>query len=105
MFQEVAFTAAFDRRVRERSAPRKSNGLEGQLRAAQKRVTNATRLLVEMPDDLELRRQREADRAEVARLITTLAELADHSPRPIPNARNVGAAVASFLGVIEREAP
>lgn len=76
------FARAFERRVNERAKATKPVDLEKQLAAAQQRVANATRLIVEMPDDLDLRRQRETDKTEVRRLQTAIAEMRKTEAKP-----------------------
>ncbi|MCX5746053.1 MAG: zinc ribbon domain-containing protein [Proteobacteria bacterium] len=103
--QEI-FANAFKRRVGERSKAAKPVDFEQQLRAAQQRVQNATRLIVEMPDDLELRRQREADKTEVRRLQAVMTAQAEPAtPRVIPDAAAIKASLAKFLNVVASEAP
>jgi len=66
-----AFAKAFERRVNARSKDDKPADLARNLDAARRRVSNATKLMIEMPDDLDIRRQREHDKTEV------------HAPRSI----------------------
>jgi site-specific DNA recombinase len=94
---QEAFARAFARRVGERTKADKPADLERQLAAAQRRVANATRLLVDDPDDLDLRRQREMDRAEVRRLEVELAERGTTTPLALPDMESIKGAMAGFL--------
>ena len=95
---EETFARAAERKVNERRKGDKPGELERQFDAARKRVLNATRLIVEMPDDLDIRSQREADRAEVRRLEAELAERRTTTkPRALPDRSTLGAAVGKFL--------
>lgn len=100
-----AFARAFERRVNERSKQDKPADLARQLDAARKRVSNATRLMVEMPDDLDIRRQREHDKAEVRRLELELAAQKQPTKRAIPDRKALGAAVGKFLDVVAGKDP
>ncbi|MDX2091215.1 MAG: recombinase family protein [Kofleriaceae bacterium] len=97
-----AMIRGFERRLKERArAAAKPADLDRQLAAARKRVQNATRLLVEDPDDLDIRRQREADRAEVRRLEEALAEQAPASrPLTIPSRKDLEAALGTFVSAL-----
>jgi len=101
------FARAFERRVNERSKTVKPVDLERQLEAAQRRVANATRLIVEMPDDLDLRRQRETDKAEVRRIQAAIAELAKAktATRAVPDRKAISAALDGFLDRVATAAP
>ena len=66
------FAEQFENRASEK-IEKGPGDLERELRAAENRVTSATRLMVEMPDDLDLRRQRESDQNEVRRLKDAIA--------------------------------
>ena len=83
--------------VQEATKADKPADLERQLAAAQRRVANATRLLVDDPDDLDLRRQREMDRAEVRRLEVELAERGTTTPLALPDMESIQGAMAGFL--------
>lgn len=101
-----AFACAFERRAAERARAAETSGLERELRAAETRVANATRLMVEMPDDLDIRRQREADQAEVRRLRTAIAaETRAAAPRAVPDHGALGAALGRFVELVATEAP
>jgi site-specific DNA recombinase len=92
-----SFVAAFERRVAERRrAERSAPNIERELEAARRRVANATRLIVESPDDLDLRKQREIDRAEVQRLAGLAAAGAAPMEAP-PSAARLEAALSSFV--------
>lgn len=95
-----AFARGFARRAAERAAERvDTSGLETELAAARKRVQNATRLLVDDPDDLDLRRQRETDKATVRRLESELAErasTAEPARRP-PDPKAIRAAIDALI--------
>ncbi len=98
-----AFKRAFERRVGGRAVADLPVDLEQQLQAARTRVGNATRLIVE-PDDLDLRRQREADRTEVKRLEGEL-ELRVAARPSYRIVQKVAARIASFLRAIAMDAP
>lgn len=100
-----AFARAFERRVGERGKASKPGDLHRELEAARRRVSNATRLLIEMPDDLDIRAQRDLDKAEVRRLEANAAELAGTKPRALPDRKVIGAAVGRFLDVLASQAP
>ncbi len=93
---QEAFARAFARRVGERTKAEKPADLERQLAAAQRRVANATRLLVDDPDDLDLRRQREMDRAEVRRREVELAERGT-TPLTLPDIESIQGTMSGFL--------
>ena len=98
------FATHFGERIAER-AKQDTSALERQLRAAETRVTNATRLMVEAPDDLDLRRQRQADQAEVRRLQAEIAAhaAAESAVRPSPKA--IAKAASKMLSAIANDAP
>jgi hypothetical protein len=77
--------------------------LERQLKAAEGRVANATRLMVEMPDDLDIRCQREADQAEVRRL--TAAREAQRRTGTAPTEKEIAKATRPLLQAIGNAAP
>lgn len=77
--------------------------LERQLKSAEARVANATRLMLEMPDDLDIRRHREADQAEVRRLTAALE--AQRRAGKIPTAKEIEKATSSLLAAIQNAAP
>ena len=79
--------------------------LEKLLKAAESRVTGATRLMVEMPDDLDIRRQREADQAEVRRLKAELAAHGAAAGGPVPTEKQIASAAKSLLAAISDAAP
>jgi hypothetical protein len=58
-----------------------------------------------MPDDLDLRRQRETDKAEVRRLESEISEQITTTPRAMPDRHALGAAVGHFLEVVATAAP
>ena len=97
------FAKRFEQKVNEGPSETPTD-LRKKLDAARRRVENATRLIVEMPDDLDLRRQRETDRAELKRLETQLADIS----KPlavIPDRKKVAALVGAFLTTISTAAP
>lgn len=102
--QEV-FARAFEDRIAERGAPGSRAELQRQLDAAQRRVANATRLMVEMPDDLDIRRQRATDQGEVRRLEAALAEAAKAGPQVVPDRKLLADAAGEFLETIATGAP
>ncbi len=102
--QEI-FATAFRKRVEARSKPGKAPDFERELRAAEQRVQNATRLIIEMPDDLELRRHREVDKAEVRRLLAAMAAHKAPTAQVIPQPNAIKAALAGFLDVLATAAP
>src|SRR6185503_9324586 len=63
----------------------------------------ATRLMLEMPDDLDIRRHREADQAEVRRLTAALE--AQRRTGSIPTEKEIAKATRSLLAAIENAAP
>ncbi|HEY1812021.1 MAG TPA: recombinase family protein [Kofleriaceae bacterium] len=78
-------------------------GLEAQLAKAKQRATNATRLLVEDPDDADLRAARNEAKRVVARIERELAEVAD-APTSMPPSSEVIARSANALAdLIERD--
>ena len=79
--------------------------LERALQAAEKRVTSATRLMVEMPDDLDIRRHREADQGEVRRLHAEIAAQAAASAAELPSDKVISTAAKSLLAAITDAAP
>lgn len=100
------FARAFSRRVDAKSKPSDVAGLERELNAAERRVSNATRLIVEMPDDLDLRRQREADKADVRRLTDAIAAAkGSRSDRPVPDSKAVAAAMGRFVEGLTSKRP
>lgn len=102
--QEV-FARAFEKRVGDRGAPGSKAELQRQLDAAQRRVANATRLLVEMPDDLDIRRQRQSDQNEIRRFEAELAEAAKAGPQIVPDRKLLAAGAADLLETIATGAP
>lgn len=68
-------------------------------------MTNATRLLVEDPDDLDVGGQRDADKAEVRRIEAEIASQKSPAPRALPDHKALGAAVVTFLDVVTNQAP
>jgi hypothetical protein len=94
------FARAFARRVGERTKADRPADLERQLAAAQRRVANATRLLVDDPDDLDLRRQREVDRGEVRRLEAELAQHGTARTHALPDQRDIQASISRFLDAL-----
>ncbi|CAN5198736.1 recombinase family protein [soil metagenome] len=99
-----AFVQAFGDRVADRATVGTAD-LERQLRAAETRVANATRLVVEAPDDLDMRRQREADRGEVRRLQGEISDQAVAKTARLPDRKAVIAAASRFLTAIATGAP
>ncbi len=99
-----AFTKAFGDRIEGRAA-RGTADLERELRSAETRVANATRLYVETPDDLDLRRQRETDRGEVRRLQAEIDTQSAAGSATLPDRKAVLAAAARFLTSIATDAP
>ncbi|MBL9015585.1 MAG: recombinase family protein [Myxococcales bacterium] len=99
-----AFAAAFEKRIGDR-AQLGTGDLEKLLRAAETRVTNATRLIVEMPDDLDLRRQRAADQEEVRRLKSEIAAQGAAGTAAVPDRKSIAAATGRLLTAIAEEAP
>lgn len=93
---------AFEDRAREQSTGMPAD-LQRKLKAAEARVANATRLMVEMPDDLGIRRQREADQAEVRRLAVELAVAP--KPEALPTEKQIASATRSLLAAITDAAP
>jgi hypothetical protein len=93
------FARAFERRVTERARV-SGPDLAKQLEAARRRVSNATRLIIEMPDDLDLRRQRAADQAEVRRLEGEIAAQSSKAPRATPDRKALGAAISGLLDAV-----
>jgi site-specific DNA recombinase len=89
-----AFAEAFNARITERSSKTPTADLEKQLAAARKRVTNAKCLLLEDPDDLEIRRTRTEAEAEARRLEDELASVADTTPPEIPSLDVIEASIA-----------
>ncbi len=77
--------------------------LERELRAAEARVTSATRLMIEMPDDLDIRRQREADQAEVRQLTAEIAARA--TAAAIPNKKEIAKVAKKLLAAVADAAP
>lgn len=102
--QEV-FARAFETRLRERGATGSRAELQRQLEAAQRRVSNATRLIVESPDDLDLKKQRDADRMEVRRLEAAVKEAATAGIKVVPDRAVLNASVSRFLKTVATEAP
>lgn len=86
------------------SKAHKPADLGAALQASQRRVTNATRLLVGDPDDADIRKQRDSDKAEVARLQAAIAGQSREIPRKAPDARAIKAAIGTFLATITSEA-
>ena len=80
-----AFTQAFEPRVAEQSPGDSRANLGRQLEVARRRVTNATRLVIEIPDDADIRHQRETDKAEVRRIELALAEQTKGGARSLPD--------------------
>ena len=99
-----AFSKAFGDRIEGRAA-RGTADLERELRAAETRVANATRLYVETPDDLDLRRQRETDRGEVRRLQAEISTQTAAGSAALPDRKAVLTAAARFLTAIATDAP
>lgn len=92
-----AFVRGFAARFAERtSAPSADHAKL--LAAAQKRRDNATRLLVEDPDDVELRRLRDEARGEVKRLES---EQSTATPRELPSAQVIRSALVAFVQLAE----
>jgi TolA-binding protein len=96
------FTEQFEARGAEQLAVRPKD-LERKLRAAEARVTNVTRLMTEMPDDLDIRRQREADQAEVRRLTAEIAARA--TAGAVPSKKAIATAAPQLLAAVADAAP
>ncbi len=98
------FADAFEKRIGER-AQLGTADLEKALRSAETRVANATRLIVEMPDDLDLRRQRAADQAEVRRLQAEIGTQAAAGTATVPDRKTIAATAGELLATIAEQAP
>jgi hypothetical protein len=100
-----AFVRAFERRAR---AGTKATGsvsdLEKQLDAERRRVENATRLIIDDPGGLDLRRARETDKAEVRRLEAALAEASKSKRRALPGREAIRAVFTGFVDLVESTA-
>jgi hypothetical protein len=94
---EEAFARSFERRVAEQRRETKGDDTERRLAAARRRLTNATRLLVEMPDDEALRAQRAGDLAEVRRLEIALAGASGKAERQPPSSTAMRRAIGAVL--------
>jgi site-specific DNA recombinase len=93
-----AFVRGFKDRFAERTAAPGADNAK-QLAAAQKRVSNCTRLLAEDPDDAEARRLREEAKAEVRRLESEQSTAA--APRELPSPQAIRAALVAFVQLAE----
>lgn len=101
----AAFSNAFARRVAESNRGDSAADLERLLASAQKRVTNATRLLIEDPDDREVRELREASRVEVRRIETEISSQSPRTSRALPDPATLRAAMSGFLESLLQTAP
>ncbi|HEU0037101.1 MAG TPA: recombinase family protein [Kofleriaceae bacterium] len=94
--------------VERRAAERAASGLdelERKLRGAEARVKNATKLMIDMPDDQDIRQHREADLKEVARLKAELAAHAVATAGPLPTKAQATEATRIILNAISDAAP
>ena len=94
--------------MERRAAERATSGiddLERRLRVAEARVTNATKLMIDMPDDPEIRRHREVDQKEARRLQAEIASHAVAATGPLPTKAQATEATKTLLAAISDAAP
>ena len=99
-----ALTAEIEKRAAERAASG-IDELERKLRVAEARVKNATKLMIDMPDDQEIRRHRDEDLKEVSRLKVEIAAHAVATAGPLPTKAQAMEATKTILAAISDAAP
>lgn len=97
-------TSEMERRAAERAASG-IDELEGKLRIAEARVKNATKLMIDMPDDQEIRKHREVDLKDARRLEAEIAAHAVATTSLLPTKAQATEAIRIILAAISDAAP